>query len=170
MKNMKRLFCIVALSSTMVSVSAQGNENGYDRWRHGFSIVGAWQVEVTVRFDSADCTTSPPVPFGPNPFPALYSFHEGGTVSETGSRSPPSARSPGHGIWKRTGRTTFDVRNAFQGFDPNGFLATSMDIRSSVQLSRDGSTFAGVSRLTITDISGNENTFCATLDGIRFML
>jgi hypothetical protein len=170
MKKMKLLFWLVVLTPILLTATARADENGYDAARHRTSITGAWQVEVTVRFDSADCTASPPVPFGPNPFPALYSFHEGGTVSETGSRSPPASRSPGHGVWKRTARNIFDVRNTFQGFDPNGLLAANADIRSSVQLSEDGSTFAGVSQLTFTDTSGNANRFCATLDGVRFTL
>lgn len=168
MKTFRLLFCFVALGATLTSGTAYGNENGYDNWRGRFSLVGAWQVEVTVRFNNADCTASQPVPFGPNPFPALYSFHEDGTVSETGSRSPPSSRSPGHGIWKPTGPGTFDVRNTFQGFDPNGLLATNMDIRSYLRISEDGGSFTGTSTLTVTDLSGNANRFCATLNGVRF--
>ena len=167
MKKLKLLVCLVAASPVLLSGAATADENGYDQWRNRFSIVGAWQVEVTVRFDAADCSTSTPVPFGPNPFPSLNTFHEGGTMSETGSRSPPSNRSPGHGIWKRTGRNTFAGHYTFQGFDPNGLLATNMDIRSDFQLSRDGSTFTGVSRFEFSDISGNVTPFCATLDGVR---
>jgi hypothetical protein len=149
---------------------SRADDQGYDAWRERFSIVGAWQVEVTVRFNAEDCTTSPPVPFGPNPFPSLNTFHEGGTFSETGSRSPPSVRGPGHGIWKRTGKKTFVVRNLFQGYDPNGLLASNMDMRSEVTLSEDGSTFSGITRLFFSDISGNVNPFCATMEGVRVTL
>ena len=134
------------------------------------SIVGTWQVEVTVRANATDCTTSPPVGFGPNPFPALHTFHVGGTMSETGSRSAPSNRSPGHGVWKRTGVRDFESRHTFQGFDANGLLSTNMDIRSEITLSSDGETFTGVSRLAFSDISGNTVPFCATLEGARFTL
>lgn len=134
------------------------------------SIVGTWQVEVTVRANAADCTTSPPVGFGPNPFPSLNTFHLGGTMSETGSRSAPSNRSPGHGVWQRTGARDFSARYTFQGFDANGLLATNMDIRSEITLAADGQTFTGVSRLAFSDISGNTVPFCATLEGARFTL
>lgn len=170
MNDFKVLVCLIALSPLVYSGTATANDNGYDNWRNRHSIVGAWQVEVTVRFDGPDCAITDPVPFGPNPFPSLNTFHEGGTVSETGSRSPPSARSPGHGIWKRTGRKTFDARYTFQGFDANGFLATNMDIRSDIELSADGNAFTGVSRFAFSDISGNVTPFCATLDGVRITL
>ena len=134
------------------------------------TIVGTWQVEVTVRVHAADCTTAAPVPFGPNPFPSLNTFHRGGTVSETGSRSPPSLRGPGHGVWKRTGTQTFSSRFTFQGFDANGFLATNMDVRSDYTVSADGGTLEGVSRLQFSDVSGNVVPFCATLQGVRFSI
>ena len=134
------------------------------------ALVGAWQVEVTVRRDAPDCTVSTPVPFGPNPFPSLNTFHAGGTMSETGSRSSPAMRSPGHGVWQRTGHRTYETRYTFQGFDANGLLATNMDIRSAITLARDSQTFTGVGRLLFSDISGNVQPFCATLEGVRFSL
>ena len=134
------------------------------------ALVGTWQVEVTVRFDAPDCAASPPVPFGPNPFPSLNTFHVGGTMTETGSRSPPSRRSPGHGVWERMGRGSYEARYTFQGFDANGFLSSNMDIRSNITVSADGATFEGVSRLSFSDLSGNVMPFCATLSGTRFSL
>lgn len=134
------------------------------------TIVGAWQVETTVRVNAADCTTAAPVPVGLNPFPGLSTFHAGGTVSETGSRSPPSRRSPGHGVWRRTGGKTYDARYTFQVFDTNGFQSNIMDVRSAITLSADGDSFTGVSRFLFSDISGNTMPFCATHDGVRFSL
>jgi len=172
MKKIALFRCGLTLSVVLISASAFAG-NGEHDWlpgTHARAIIGTWQVEVTVRFNEPDCTTAAPVPFGPNPFPSLNTFHLGGTLSETGSRSPPSMRSPGHGVWERTGHRTYDARYTFQGFDENGFLATNMDIRSALKLSADGETFTGVSRLLFSDISGNEVPFCATLSGVRFSL
>lgn len=170
MKKLALLSCSAAIAIVLMAGSAVA-AGSRPEWRSPMApIVGAWQVEVTVRFDAQDCTTSPEVPFGPNPFPSLNTFHVGGTMSETGSRSAPSARSPGHGVWERTGRWTYDARYTFQGFDANGFLATNMDIRSSITLAADGDSFEGVSRLLLADISGNVMPFCATLTGVRFAL
>jgi len=170
MKKLKILLCIVAASSLAIPGLASADDNEYDMWRNRVSIVGVWQVEFTVRVNAPDCTTAVPVPFGPNPFPSLNTYHDDGTVSETGSRSPPSARSPGHGVWERTGRKKYQARYTFQGFDANGFLATNMDIRSEIRMSADGNTFEAVARLARSDISGNVTPFCATLEGVRFEL
>lgn len=131
---------------------------------------GAWNVEFRVRVDAADCTTAAIVGIGPNPFPALVTFHRGGTLSEFGTRSPSSVRSPGHGIWKRTGYRTFEYRAMFFQFDVNGLLNQTMDMRSNVTLAWQGDTFDGWSRLVLTDVSGNVRRFCATLRGERMTL
>jgi len=171
MKKFALLTCSALFGAALLSGSATADPGIQDPSPPNIStITGAWQVEFTVRFDAADCTTSPPVPFGPNPFPSLNTFHAGGTFSETGSRSPPSRRSPGHGVWQRTGARSYEARYTFQGFDPNGFLATNMDIRSAITLTGDGDSFTGIARLNYSDISGNTQPFCATLIGDRFKL
>lgn len=166
------LGCSIFISAALMTGGAMAQDGRPEGWppEQASTIVGAWQVEVTVRFNAPDCTSSSPVPFGPNPFPALNTFHAGGTMSETGSRSPPSMRSPGHGVWQRTGGKTFDARYTFQGFDANGFLATNMDVRSAITLAADGGTFTGISRLLFSDTSGNTVPFCATLEGVRYTL
>jgi hypothetical protein len=171
MRKILLLGCSIAAGAALVLGEVYADAGQSAGWPAADrTIVGAWQVEVTVRVNAPDCTTATPVPFGPNPFPSLNTFHAGGTVSETGSRSPPSMRSPGHGVWERTGGRTYDARYTFQGFDANGFLATNMDIRSAITLSLDGESFSGVSRFRFSDISGNTTPFCATLDGVRFSL
>lgn len=133
-------------------------------------LEGAWQVVVTLRVDATDCTTAAIVGVGLNPFPSFNTFHRGGTMSEFGTRSPPSSRTSGHGVWQRTGYRTFEYRAAFFSFDANGLLAATMDVGADVELARKGDTFEGVSRLVRTDLSGNELRFCATLSGERISL
>ena len=91
-------------------------------------------------------------------------------MSETGSRSPPSMRSPGHGVWQPSGRDTYDARYTFQGFDASGLLATNMDIRSAITVSPEGDTFQGVSRFQFSFVGGVTVPFCATLEGVRYSL
>ena len=133
-------------------------------------LEGAWQVVVTLRVDAPDCKTAEIVGFGPNPFPSFNTFHRGGTMSEFGTRVPPAARTPGHGVWKRTGERSFVYRSEFFIFDGNGLVAASMDIRSKLRLALTGNRFTGISRLVMTDVSGNEQPFCATLSGERIRL
>lgn len=152
----------------MLTSSLAGADDS-QRWPWS-SLVGAWEVEVTVREDAADCTTSPPVTTGVNPFPSFNTFHEDGTMSETGSRSPPSMRSPGHGVWERTGRLAYVARHKFQGFDATGQLFSNMDVRANIRLARNGLSFTGHSRLNFSIVNGPTLPFCATLSGTRITL
>ena len=167
---MKKLILLIGAFATAPLLLTAVADAGAKSQPPAHSIIGAWQVEVTVRQNAADCSTAPEAPGGPNPFPSLNTFHKGGTVSETGSRSPPSMRSPGHGVWKRIGGDRFEFRVTFQRFDVNGLLTSNMEIRSEFALAPDGNTFEGVGRLLVTDLSGNSFTFCATQSGVRFSL
>jgi hypothetical protein len=132
------------------------------------SLTGTWEYVMTVRFDAPDCTTSEPIPFGPNPFPALASFHEGGTMNEYASRTPPSIRTTAFGSWKQVAKYRYKARHTFMEFDPNGLLWRNMIIESKIQLGKHGNNYQGVGRLELTDVSGNVLKFCATMEGVRF--
>jgi hypothetical protein len=83
---------------------------------------------------------------------------------------PPAARTSGHGVWKRTGERSFEYRSEFFIFGDDGMVAANMDIRADLRLSRTGNRFSGVSRLVMTEVSGSEQPFCATLSGERIRL
>lgn len=171
MKKILRLVCATA-GLIVLFASPTVADDKFDSERYfRQSIVGSWEVTVTVRQHDEDCANATPLGgTSPNPFPALNTYHKGGTLSETGSRSPPSMRSPGHGIWERTGRDTFASRMRFQGFDVNGLLFTNMDIRSDITLARDGMTFSAVSRFAFSFVDGPTLPFCATMEGVRITL
>lgn len=171
MKKITMLIGIIAISTLLLGGRAVADTGRPDGWPPAYpSIIGTWQVVVTVREHAADRSTSPPVTFGLNPFPSLNTFHAGGTMSETGSRSPPSTRSPGHGVWQPSGKDTYEARYTFQGFDATGTQVTNMDIRSAITMSPDGNTFEGLSRLQFSFIGGITLPFCATLEGVRYTL
>ncbi len=161
------LACSVMASLSLVAIPISAHGDGKPPRPQ---LEGAWQVVVTLRVDSPDCTTAAVVGVGPNPFPTFNTFHRGGTMSEFGTRSPPSTRTSGHGVWNRTGFRSFEYRTVFFSFDGNGLLAASMDVRADLKLAQQGDTFEGVSRLVRTDLSGNELRFCATLSGERILL
>lgn len=167
MNKFAMLACSAAASLSLLAGSAQADNDGrYSRP----SLEGAWRVVVTLRVDAPDCTIAAVVGVGANPFPSFNTFHQGGTMSEFGTRAPPATRTSGHGVWERTGHRTYDYRVLFDSFDANGLLTATMDIRSGLNLHRDGNTFEGVSRFVRTDISGNALRFCATLSGERISL
>jgi hypothetical protein len=133
----------------------------------GPSLQGSWQIEATLRMDGPDCTVAPIIGVDVNPFRQFYNFNAGGTLNEWGTRTPPATRGAGHGIWKRTGANTFAFRDMFHTFDANGLQAGTLDIRTNTRVSKSGKRFAGISRFVLTDISGIEQRFCATMTGTR---
>lgn len=169
MKSSFLISCLAASVLAMHSGNASADDN--DKAHPGRStIVGAWEVVVTLRVSAPDCTTAAPVAVGPNPFQSFNTFHRGGTMSEWSTRAPPATRGSGHGIWRRVGDDDFVYRLMFHSFDANGLLAAKMDIRSNLMLAEDGQTFTGVSRFVFTDLSGFARNFCATLAGTRVSL
>lgn len=164
------LIGIATISAIFFADTAAADKNSAGTWHGKPTIVGTWLVETTVRFDGPDCTLPGAVPFGINPFASLYTFHAGGTISETGERSPPSRRSPGHGVWKQTGHKKYEGLSTFHGFDEFGIRSTNMIMRTDFELAKDGKTFTAVSRFLFTDAGGIERPFCATMDGVRFAL
>ena len=133
-------------------------------------LEGAWQVVVTLRVDAPDCTTAAIVEDPWNPFASFNTFHRGGTMSEYGTRSPPSSRTSGHGVWKRTGYRSFEARHVFITFAPDNTIRANMDVRSDIKVAKHGRKFKGVGRLVATDLAGNSLQFCATLAGERIAL
>lgn len=137
-----------------------------DRRTRRHDLEGAWTVEVTLR----DCVTGAVAPV-PNPvFPTLNTFHKGGTMSEHGGRFSPATRGSGHGVWKRTGARTFELRFMFQMFDVNGLLTGDQDVRTTVELSGDGNSSTGTARVTVNRIGLPPILGCATSVGQRVEL
>ncbi len=167
MNKFAMLASCTAASLSLLAGSAQADNDG----RHERpTLEGAWQVEVTLRVDGPDCTIAAIVGTGVNPFRSFNTFHRGGTMAEFGTRAPPATRTPGHGVWERTGHRSYDYRELFYSFDANGLLTATMDIRTGLKLAMDGDSFEGVSRFVRTDISGNAIRFCATMSGRRISL
>ena len=166
MKTTKNRFLGTAAGAVLVLASASAALAGSSS-PDGPSLVGTWQYEMTVRLDAPDCTTSEPITFGPNPFPALASFHEGGTMNEYASRTPPTIRTTAFGSWKQVGKYRYKARHTFMEFDANGLLWRTMIIESKIHLGKHGNQYKGEGRLEMTDVSGNVLKFCATVEGVR---
>ena len=127
------------------------------------SIVGVWSLEVTLRV----CATGAPVP-GVDPFPALNTFHQGGTLTEFGTRFSPATRNVGQGVWKKTGRFTYQSHFVFQRFDANGLYIGDQDVRRTSRLSPDGAWLTTEATVEIRDANGVVvMRGCATEDGSR---
>lgn len=140
----------LAAATAVLVLSSRAGHASDDPGRHALPIVGAWQLEVTLR----NCATGEVAPVPTPVFPGLSTFHKGGTLSELGSRGSPATRSIGHGIWKRTGRRTFESRFVFHRFDANGFFAGTQDAKATMVLSPDGTALSISTIATFTDVSG----------------
>jgi len=167
MNNLKKACLGAVLGSVLALGATAATADGWSPWRDS-GLVGTWQFMMTVRFDQPDCTTAPEIPFGPNPFPGLVSFHEGGTMNEFASRASPAIRTTGFGSWEQTGRTRYKSRHTFMEFDANGALWRTMVINSNIHLANGADHYDAIARLELTDISGNVLNFCATIDAARF--
>ena len=139
------------------------------------TIEGAWEVVVTLRQNGPDCSTAGIIPGGngaANPFPTFYSYHQGGLLSEYGSRASPAHRTPGAGVWRQAGKRKSDagkyaIRYTFLTFDGSELQDARIDVRGDISLVAGGDKLTGVARYVRTDLSGNAVPFCSTIDGTR---
>ncbi len=94
------------LTLTGQTASAQATANSAEKQSESKRLVGTWRVTVQLY----DCATEAPI--GPT-FASLLTFNEGGTMA--GSTTNPgfaiAQRGPDQGIWKRTGRGTFNAQS-----------------------------------------------------------
>src|SRR5688572_22623255 len=146
------LAILMLIGLAQVGVPAQG-QNGNEP-----NLVGSWNVQVTVR----DCQTGMPIPVIPV-FPALITYHQGGTMQETDLGGPGLVRLPGHGVWERQNGRQYSAAFRFLNFTPGGTFVGTNVIRSSITLSHSGNEYTSTDTLEILDANGNLiNSGCAT--------
>ena len=103
--NLKKHTLLIAFAATSALpmpasiVSAQDVQDGQSSTSQVYArtIQGVWRTVVTPH----DCQTGVPSPS--LALAGLFTFNDGGTMSEYGIRpgSSPALRSPGHGVWQR---------------------------------------------------------------------
>jgi hypothetical protein len=168
MKTLRKTSIAAGIGAALALGTALAASSGPTVWTNGPTLVGTWRFEMTVRVDAEDCSTSEPITFGPNPFPGLASFHEGGTMTEYASRTGPSIRTTGFGSWEQTALYRYEARHTFMEFDETGALWRNMEIESKIVVgSLYGNHYKAVSRLRLSDVSGNVVKLCATIEGDR---
>lgn len=109
-------------------------------------LEGTWRVKVTIRV----CQTGAEI----FTFPALVTFAQGGTMTETSADSSPAVRGPGHGVWQHTGGRTY--RALFEAFtyDAAGRWTGTQRITSPTRLGHDSDNFNATASLEIFDTDG----------------
>ena len=127
------------------------------------TVEGVWRTVVTPR----NCQTGEAL--GPLVIRGLFTFHEGGTVSEFGVApgSTPALRSPGHGVWQREhGWQDYSFAFIHNRYDATGAFLGTQVVRATLEL--DGSGDALSTQATVRVFDANDaliGTFCATAAG-----
>ena len=129
------------------------------------TIQGAWRTMVT----GVNCQTGDPL--GP-PFPGLFTFNKGGTMSEygIGPGSSPALRSPGHGVWQHeVSWQDYSYTFTYYRYNSSGVFIGSQKVTSALELGASGDEYTAHSAVEILDANGNViATFCAVNAGTRF--
>jgi len=162
------LAVITALTMTVFIVPGQNiqakqssaSSNARER-----TIAGVWRTVVTPR----NCQTGAPV--APS-LRGLFTFNEGGTMSEygIGPGASPALRSPGHGVWQREqGWQHYSYVFTYYRYDASGVFIGSQKVTGTLQLGASGDEFTTSSAIEVFD--ANDNLIggaCATAAGTRF--
>lgn len=123
-------------------------------------LEGTWTVQVTL----VDCTSGNPLG---SPFPSLLTFAQGGTETETTANPMfyPAERSPGHGVWSKTGKRNYRaISTAF--ITLNGSLVKTQKITQAIQIGDSRDSFTSAASVEFFDPAGNLLvTGCATAAG-----
>ena len=163
------LALLMLFAGTQISVSGQESEQGdlQEEQSHRYmqSIEGVWRTAVTPR----NCQTG--LPLAPA-LRGLFTFNEGGTMSEygIGPGQSPALRSPGHGVWeRRRGGRNYSLAFIFYRYDPSGIFIGSTKITAALELGIRGGAFTTNSAIEVFDANDNLiGTACATATGTRF--
>jgi hypothetical protein len=161
------LAAVSALTLTAPSISARGGQNEQSSTApptDARTIRGVWRTVVTGR----NCQTGEP--FGS--LPGLFTFNEGGTMSEYGIApgSSPALRSPGHGVWEREqGWQEYSFAFTYYRYSASGAFIGSQRVTGSLELGSGGDEFATTSAIEILDVNGTPvGAGCGTAVGTRF--
>ena len=128
------------------------------------TIRGVWRTVVTPR----NCQTGDAI----LTLPGLFTFNQGGTMSEygIGPGSSPALRSPGHGVWQREhGWQDYSFAFTYYRYNASGVFLGSQKVRAALELGASGDEFASRSVIEILDVNDTViGTGCATAVGTRF--
>jgi hypothetical protein len=154
--------CALVSLVTAVTLSTSGVASAQAPER---TIQGVWRTMVT----PVNCQTGDPL--GP-PFPGLFTFNKGGTMSEygIGPGSSPALRSPGHGVWQHEQSwQDYSFTFTFYRYNSSGVFIGSQKVTAALELGESGDEFTTHSTVEVLDANGNViATFCAVNAGTRF--
>jgi len=110
-------------------------------------LEGTWRVQVTIR----DCQSGAAL----RTFPALLTFAQGGTLTETTTGFSPALRTPGHGFWQHTGDHSYSAVSEAFLFNQIGIWTATQRLTQSIEIADNPDELTSTATNEIFDTSGN---------------
>jgi hypothetical protein len=131
-----------ALGAAVQKLESQGNPGPQAR-----KLEGTWRVQVTIR----DCQSGAEL----RTFPALLTFAQGGTLTETTTGFPPAQRTPGHGFWQHTGGHGYGAVSEAFLFSPAGIWTGRQRLTQAIEIGDNPNELTSTATNEIFDTNGN---------------
>ena len=153
------LGCLLVLGfglTAMAQSATAGSHDGHEgAWRDG--LEGTWNAQLTVRnCDDPNIVLRPP-------FPAIFAYAEGGTLTYTTAGQLPSLSTTGLGVWNHMDGHTYRAVSEVFIFSPAGAWTSTHRLTRVIELDRDADKYTDSIALEIFDTNDNLiGTGCAT--------
>ena len=146
---------LVALAAGIFAMPARATQASESQ---AGKLEGTWRVQVTIR----DCQSGAAL----RTFPAMLTFAQGGTLTETTTGFPPALRSPGHGVWEKIGGHNYRAVSEAFLFNPANSWTGTQRLSQIIEIGSEPDGFKSTATNEIFDINGNLIvTGCATAVG-----
>ena len=125
-------------------------------------IHGAWLLQIT----AVNCSTGAEL----GAFSSVYTFSEGGMLTNVTNGASAAARSPGLGAWEKTGAHTIRGISLAYLFGATNVWKGTQKITLAIDTQNDGPVLTGVISVEVFNTSGALiATSCATAVGQRLV-
>jgi len=158
---------LMAIAALTLAFSFASGQTAEPTVQGVWPVQGVWRTMVT----PVNCQTGLPVAPA---FPGLFTFNQGGTMSEYGINSAqgqtPALRSPSHGVWQREqGLQDYSFKFTFLRYNASGVFIGTQKITAALKLGASGNEFTTHAAIEVFDAFNNQiATGCATTAGTRF--
>ena len=160
--NLIKPLCIaggLAVLLTMVTLNPSAAQSSSSAG--GGRLEGTWDVQVSI----IDCQSGNVI----RTFPSLTQFMARGTLIDSTSGIPQALKTPGEGVWSRTGGNIYSFRFKSFSFDAQGVFTGWTIIQQDATLDPTGNSYTSSGTSEIYNASGVLiATGCSTTVAARF--
>ena len=123
------VFGMLAIVMTLSTAQAQNPKSDLG----GGRLDGSWDVRVTLY----NCATGSPI----RSFDSVTQYMKGGTLIDSTSAMPQSAKTPGQGIWRHDGGDIYSFKFKHFNFDAAGNYTGFQIVTHQAYLDQSGSSY-----------------------------